>query len=61
MTITVRVSVRPQTIIHFTLSCSKKDVACLKDAQLIFVIIHTFVCKIWLVTRPDGVEKRDKV
>ena len=38
-----------------------KTVAWLENAQLIFVIFHTFIWKIWLATRPDSVGLWDKV
>ena len=35
---------------------SLKDVACLEDAQLIFLIFHTFVCKFgWVDKRLDAI------
>ena len=34
------------------------DVASLEDAQLIFLIFHSFVCKIWLRRRTSGRSSR---
>ena len=37
-------------------SQSLKDIAWLKDTQLVFLIFHTFVCKFgWVDKRPDAV------
>ena len=43
-------------------SPSLKDVAWLEDAQLIFLIFHTFVCKFgWVEKRLDTVRGKKKI